>query len=91
MASHTSAAQTTVADLLYYKALLALESPIPMPHLGICDPDIGEQLYETVVMPPLTYEDQHMDVETQTLDELAEEICQKGEHWLEIREKEWME
>ncbi|KAI8572127.1 hypothetical protein RHMOL_Rhmol01G0174400 [Rhododendron molle] len=91
MDSRTPAAQTTVADLLYYKALLAPVSPIPMPHLGICDPDTSDQLYEIVVMPPLTHEDQHMDVETQTLDELVEEIRRKGERWLEIREKEWME
>ncbi|KAI8542754.1 hypothetical protein RHMOL_Rhmol08G0164100 [Rhododendron molle] len=79
--------------LLYYKALLAPESRIPIPQLGIRDPDTGEQLCEIVVMAPFANKDQPMDVETLSvaLGDLAEEIRQEGERWLEIREKVWME
>lgn len=64
MDSCTYAALTTIADLLYYKALLAPESFTPVPHLGIRDPETSYQLYDLVVMSPLTNEVQHMDVDT---------------------------
>ena len=86
MDSRTFATPITIEDLLFCKALLAPESLIPIPHLGICDPETGDQMYEFVVMAPLTHKDQLMEVE-----ELAKEIRQKGEHWLEKREKEWKE
>ncbi|KAI8535434.1 hypothetical protein RHMOL_Rhmol10G0173700 [Rhododendron molle] len=74
-------------------ALLAHESHIPIPQLGRSDPATGDHLCEVIVMTPLADEDQPMDVETLSvaLGDLAEEIRQEGERWLEIREKEWKE
>jgi hypothetical protein len=86
MDSHTYTAQTTIADLVLYKAVLAPKSPIPIPHLGIRDPETGNQLYEFMVTPPLANMDQLREIK-----ELAEKIRQEGEYWLERREKEWME
>ncbi|KAI8568352.1 hypothetical protein RHMOL_Rhmol02G0191300 [Rhododendron molle] len=61
MDSRTPATPFTFADLLTYKALLAPESYIPIPYLGICDPATGEHIYKVILVSPLA---ETLDMET---------------------------
>ncbi|KAI8535778.1 hypothetical protein RHMOL_Rhmol10G0200300 [Rhododendron molle] len=90
MDSRTPAALFTFADLLVYKAILAPESYTPIPQLGIRDPASGEHLGEVILVSPLA---ETMEVETLylSLRDAIEEARQRGEYWLEKREKEWKE
>ncbi|KAI8535781.1 hypothetical protein RHMOL_Rhmol10G0200600 [Rhododendron molle] len=79
MDSRTPAAPFTFVDLFVYKAILAPESYIPIPQLGIRDPATGEHRCEVILVSPLA---ETMEVETLclSLSDAIEEARQRGEY-----------